>query len=79
MIVDINKDFSDSTTFNFNLFSISKDYYLYLQSWSKQADSKGDPFSEAVSVYTNINKGVGIFAGFNKSTYSILARNNNYY
>ncbi len=74
-IVDLNKDFPDSTTFNFNLCSISKDYYLYLQSWSKQMETHGDPFSEAVPVYTNINNGVGIFAGTNKSTYSILARN----
>lgn len=77
LIVDFDKYFSDSTMFHFNLYSISSDYYLYLKSSNKQMDNNGGgPFSEAVPVYTNINNGVGIFAGINKSTFSILARNN---
>ncbi len=79
--IDFDKYFSDSTMFHFNLYSISSDYYLYLKSLNKQRESiGGGPFTEAVQVYTNINNGVGIFAGINKSTYSILARNtDNYY
>ncbi|RLD60911.1 MAG: hypothetical protein DRJ01_08895 [Bacteroidetes bacterium] len=75
--IEIDKYYSDSTMLYFNLFSVSRDYYLYRKSISMQKYG-GGPFTEAVTVYTNINNGVGIFAGTNKSTYSILARNTDY-
>ncbi|MBE9466773.1 MAG: DUF4249 domain-containing protein [Bacteroidetes bacterium] len=74
--IEFDKNFSDTTMFHFNLYSISSDYYLYLKSIDKQINAKdGGPFTESVPVYTNVNNGVGIFAGTNKSTYSILVRN----
>jgi len=49
------------------LRTVSENYYQYHTSLARQLESKDRPFSEPVSVYTNIENGVGIFAGY--STY----------
>ena len=45
------------------LTSLSEEYYNYVDSRSRQQWSEGDPFSEPVFVYNNIENGYGIFAG----------------
>ena len=49
------------------LRTVSENYYQYYTSLARQQESKDRPFSEPVSVFTNIENGVGIFAGY--STY----------
>lgn len=51
------------STFKLQLYSISKDYYLYIKSVALYRSSSG-PFTEKVQVYNNINEGFGIFAGY---------------
>lgn len=46
------------------LRTLSEDQYLYLRSRALQASNEGDPFSEVVPVYNNIQNGFGIFAGY---------------
>lgn len=45
------------------LFSLSEDYFKYMQTRSLQLDSGTDPFSQPVQVYSNVSSGFGIFAG----------------
>ncbi|MDO9185637.1 MAG: DUF4249 domain-containing protein [Bacteroidia bacterium] len=60
---------STSTTVNnangeLQLIHASKEYYLYHSKLLNIAFSSG-PFSEPVQMYTNINGGYGVFAGYN--------------
>ena len=45
------------------LVHLSKDSYHYLQSRENQFNNEGNPFTEAVVVYNNINGGYGIVGG----------------
>ncbi len=45
--------------------SICKDYYLYQKTLKGYYESINNPFGEPVKVYSNINNGYGIFAGYN--------------
>ncbi len=59
---------SISTTGNLGelfLIHATKEYYLFHTKLG-EAGSGGNPFAEAVQMYTNINGGFGIFAGFNQ-------------
>ncbi len=53
------------------LRTVSKDYFLYHNSLSRQVGAQEVPFAEPVSVYNNIENGLGIFAGYSISTDSI--------
>ena len=57
------------------LRTVSKDYYLYHTSLSRQIANKDRPFVEPISVYSNIENGLGIFSGYTtyKDTVSITA------
>lgn len=57
------------------LRNVSKDYFLYHSSVSKQVIAKGQPIQEPVFVYHNIQNGTGIFASFNAATDSISVLN----
>lgn len=46
------------------LKTVSKDYYLYHTSLSRQIANKDRPFVEPISVYSNIENGLGIFSGY---------------
>lgn len=46
------------------LRSVSENYYQYYTSLARQEESKDRPFAEPVSVFSNIENGLGIFAGF---------------
>ncbi len=45
---------------------MSEDYYKYQKSYIKQVNNLDNPFSSVVEVYSNIQNGVGIFAGYNR-------------
>jgi hypothetical protein len=48
-----------------SLIHASKEYYLYHSKVKASLNSEGNPFSENIQVYSNIDGGYGIFAGFN--------------
>jgi len=50
--------------------SVSKDLYLYLKSYERYVQYSFDPtFSQPVQVYSNIDKGFGIFGGYTSSSF----------
>ncbi|GAB3748172.1 DUF4249 domain-containing protein [Spirosoma pomorum] len=51
-----------------NLLNIEKTYYQYQMSAGLQAQSSGNPFAEPVLIPSNIQGGLGCFAGYNRST-----------
>lgn len=53
------------------LIHASKEYYLYHSKLSTATNS-GGPFSEPVQMYTNINGGFGVFAGYNPYTVDVI-------
>lgn len=56
------------------LMHISKDYYNYFTSIQKQNISQNDIFAEPTQLYTNIEGGLGIFAGASINTNYILTQ-----
>jgi hypothetical protein len=44
---------------------MSEDYYKYQKTYIKQVENKNNPFASVIEVFTNIENGVGIFAGYN--------------
>ena len=58
-------EYYEPDKFFIEMRSITKDYYLYQKTLKQQSQTINDPFSESVSVHTNINNGLGIFSGYN--------------
>lgn len=71
--------FNDSTIFYIKLHSISKAYYDYAISFYKQKLAEKDFYAEPVSVYSNIEGGYGIFAGYSTSEVKIKYVNGKVY
>ena len=60
------RSFNDSTNIAFiNFKTISKEYYTYVKTYDESQNRQMD-------VFTNIENGYGIFAGFNESQDSII-------
>ncbi|MCF6242218.1 MAG: DUF4249 domain-containing protein [Bacteroidales bacterium] len=60
-----------SVTYVVYLNSISKDYYQYYKSLSKHLEAQYEFFMEPVQVYTNVENGFGIFAGYSSDVDSV--------
>lgn len=50
------------------LRSVSEEYYKYYSSVYRQASQENTPFSNPTVIYSNVNNGYGVFAGYSKST-----------
>lgn len=61
------------------LNSVSKDYFLYCKSYNLYQSVNGNPFSEPVQVYNNIENGYGIFAGYSSDTLVLNLKGEIYY
>lgn len=61
---------ADTVELTVSLEHVSQDYYYYAVSSGKYDQSTGNPFAEPVSVFSNIENGIGIFSG-----YSFFRRN----
>jgi hypothetical protein len=57
------------------LFNVSEDYYRYFETLRVARNVEGDPFAQPVQVYSNVNEGLGIFAGHSADVV-IYERNN---
>jgi hypothetical protein len=53
------------------LRSVTKEFYLYHKTVDLQQSNQGNPFSEPVHVYNNIENGFGIFAGSSADTVKV--------
>jgi hypothetical protein len=45
---------------------MNEGYYKYQKTYIKQVENKNNPFASVIEVYSNIQNGVGIFAGYNR-------------
>ena len=70
--------YSGTTSICVNLKSISEDYFKYLTTCKKHMDANWDPFMEKISVYSNVEGGVGIFGGFSLTTDTIVVYGEEY-
>jgi hypothetical protein len=71
-VFSVEKYFYDTTSICINLISISEDYFKYLATCYKHMDANWDPFMEKISVYSNVEGGVGIFGGYSLATDTIV-------
>ncbi len=69
--VDKYNFYEDTNMVYFYLNSVSKDFYLYVISFSMNVNNQDNPFAEPVQVYENINNGYGIFAGYSSYVDSV--------
>ena len=60
-----------ATRVNVILFSVSEEYYQYFTRKNLQDYNQGDPFAQPVQVFTNVENGFGIFAGYTSSVYKL--------
>ncbi len=58
----------DSVLVDVSLYHIDKSYYYYSVSRQKYYRSSGNPFSEPVQVYNNIENGFGIFTSYTRTS-----------
>lgn len=68
---DLGQVSSGNNKLLIEVIAVSKDYYQYQTSTENQSYSDGDPFSEPVFVYSNVENGYGIFAGFQSAKYEV--------
>ena len=61
----------DTTKLNINLYHLSNEAYNYYSSHATQLKNENDIYSEPSLVYSNIEGGVGIFAGMNVTKTSV--------
>ena len=54
-----------------NLLNADPSYYAYLNGVERQAQVAGNPFAEPVPLPSNIDGGLGCFAGYNRSTLAV--------
>ncbi|HHM21436.1 MAG TPA: DUF4249 family protein, partial [Bacteroidetes bacterium] len=53
------------------IISLSPQFYEYQKSFTEQILNSADPFAEAIPVFSNIQNGYGIFAGFNSLNFEL--------
>ncbi len=71
-VFSVEKYFYDTTSICIKLKSISEGYFKYLATCNKHMEANWDPFMEKISVYTNVEGGVGIFGGYSLATDTIV-------
>lgn len=59
---------------NAYLFNVDENYYRYYDAIERQSQVSGNPFSEPVPVPSNIQGGLGCFAGYNRSTLTVMLK-----
>ena len=63
ILVEVNY-YGDNSNMELHLKSSSEAYYSYARTIEKYFNTAGDPFSQPVQVYNNIENGLGIWAGY---------------
>lgn len=62
--IKIRNQEQEDFSWKIHLISCSEDYYLYHLSFRAAQNASG-PFTQPVQVYSNVDKGIGVFAGYN--------------
>ncbi len=61
----------EQATFELLWRNITRERYLYLKSVTDHTYANDDPFAEPVGLFTNFDRGLGIFALYNEETYPV--------
>lgn len=61
----------NTATVTVNLLSIDQSYYRYQEAIIRQRRSRNNPFAEPVLIPSNIEGGLGCFAGYNNATLTL--------
>jgi hypothetical protein len=56
----------------FSLYHAGEEYVRYFKSVRLQENTSGNPFAQPVQVYTNVEGGLGIFAGYTRSSWEFI-------
>jgi hypothetical protein len=56
----------------FTLSHSKEEYYKYFRSVRLQSNASGNPFAQPVQVYSNVDGGLGIFAGYTVSSWEFI-------
>ena len=67
-----NYNAPEHTRFYVQVLYASETYYEYLRSARLHESTQGNPFAEPVSVYSNVENGYGIFAGYSSQTFELV-------
>ena len=77
----LSSEIETDAVFYVSFYSISEDFYKFIESYDKYEATVGNPFAEPVNIFTNIDGGVGILASVNGVTDSVILKTEpyNYY
>ncbi len=75
--IKVNGNSTETGDCLFQLFSVSKEFYLNFASYNNQQPEYGDDLmqmlesglTEPIPIYTNVDNGLGVFAGYSVSRY----------
>ena len=67
-----NYNAPEQTSFYIQVLHVSETYYEYLKSARLHESTQSNPFAEPVSVYSNVENGYGIFAGYSSQTFELV-------
>lgn len=67
--LELKTNFPEKITLE--VWALNEDYYKYIKSHQKQVSIDNDPFAEPLNVYSNIDKGIGIFCGYSVAKFQL--------
>lgn len=67
-----NYNAPERTSFRVQVLHVSETYYEYLRSAKLHESTLDNPFAEPLSVYSNVENGYGIFAGYSSQTFGLV-------
>ena len=67
-----NYNAPEQTRFYVHVLHLSETYYEYLKSARFHEFTQDNPFAEPMSVYSNVENGYGIFAGYSSQTFELV-------
>lgn len=65
-------DAPEHSRFHIQVLHVSETYYEYLKSARLHESTQDNPFAEPVSVYSNVENGYGIFAGYSSQIFELV-------
>lgn len=67
-----NYNVAEHTRVYVQVLYVSETYYEYLRSAKLHESTQDNPFAEPLSVYSNVENGYGIFAGYSSQTFELV-------
>ena len=72
--IELSSDYNapERTRFYVHVLHLSETYYEYLKSARLHESTQDNPFAEPMSVYSNVENGYGIFAGYSSQIFELV-------